>query len=161
MKALNPYREQLLGAFAKSVSEEGITMIVFTNPNAPTLLLSRNPRAIPQVVPVLLAGSLFGGEQANVRLGIALSQANSEWFPLFQCVADGEGFFGVIAPYLYYRAPKTGSFSCAATAACEEVAESGLLTDWCIVQCGIGYLTKDGKSHRVENYPQAFEEERL
>ncbi|MEI7864863.1 MAG: hypothetical protein WCI38_05775, partial [Chthoniobacterales bacterium] len=108
--------------------------------------------AQPQVVPVLLAGSLFGGEEANVRLGIALSQANSEWFPLFQCVTDGQ---------VYYRAPRTGSFSRAATAACEEVAESGLLTDWCVVQCGIGYLTKDKKSHRVENYPQAFEEERL
>ena len=65
MKALNPYREQLLGAFAKSVSEEGTTMIVFTHPNAPTLLLSRNPKTLPQVVPVLLAGSLFGGEEAK------------------------------------------------------------------------------------------------
>lgn len=161
MKALNPYREQLLGAFAKSVSDEGTTIIVFTHPNAPTLLLSRNPKTLPQVAPVLLAGSLFGGEEANVRLGLALSQANPEWFPLFQCITDGEGFFGVIVPYLFYRAPETGSFSAASKAACEEATESGLLTDWCILQCGISYLTKDGKSHRVENYPQAFEEGRL
>ena len=44
------------------------------------------------------AGSLFGGEEANVRLGMALSKANSEWFLLLQCVTDGEGFFEVIAP---------------------------------------------------------------
>ena len=159
--ALNPYRERLLGSFAQSVSAEGTTMIVCTHPNAPTLLLSRNLRTLPQVVPVLLAGSLFGGEAANVRLGRALSQANSEWFPLFQCVTDGKGFCGVIAPYLFYRAPETGSFSAAAKAACEEVAKTGLLTDWCIVLCGISYLTKDGKSHRVENYPQALKEDRL
>ena len=44
------------------------------------------------------AGSLFDGEETNVRLGMALSKVDSERFPFIQCVTDGEGLFGAIAP---------------------------------------------------------------
>ncbi len=39
------------------------------------------------------AGSLFDGEETNVRLGMALSKVDSERFPFIQCVTDSEGFF--------------------------------------------------------------------
>lgn len=161
MKALNPYREQLMAAFATSVPETGTTMVLFRHPNAPILLLSRNPATLPQVVPVLLAGCLFGGQEANVRLGVALSLASDGQIPLFQGITDGGEFHGIMAPYLFYRAPENGRFSAAAKKACEEAAEDGLLTDWCLVRCGVSYVTKDGKAHRVEDYPEAFKEERL
>ena len=161
MKALNPCREQLLAAFATSVPETGTAMILFQHPSAPTLLLSRDPATLPQIVPVLLAGSLAGGEEASARLGVALSLAGGEQLPLFQGITDGGGFCGVMAPYLFYRAPEDGCFSATAKKACEKAAEDGLLAAWCIVRCGISYLTKDGKTHRAEDYPDAFKEGRL
>ncbi len=161
MKALNRCREQLLAAFATSVPATGTTMILFQHPDAPNLLLSRAPATLPQIVPVLLACSLTGGEEACVRLGVALSLAGGEQLPLFQGITDGGGFRGVMAPYLFYRAPEDGCFSAAAKKACEKASEDGLLAAWCIVRCGIAYVTKDGKTHRAEDYPDAFKEERL
>ena len=161
MKALNPYREQLLAAFAKTVPKTGTAAVFFRHPSAPTLLLSRDPATLPQVVPVLVAGSLTGGLAANTQLGVALSLAGDEQIPLFQGISDGAGFHAVMAPYLFYRAPENGCFSAAVKNACQEAAEEGLLTDWCVVRCGISYLTKDGKNHRAEDYPEAFDAERL
>jgi len=148
----DPFAAKLRGAFEHSVSAKGITFISFVNPRAPSLLMTRNAGHLPQVVPVLLAGTLLGGEEANTTLGLELSTAGDGWLPLFQGMTDGDGFYGIMAPFLFYRAPDRGTFRSAAQAVCEELGERGLLTSWCFVRCGIQYLTKDGRFHSVGEY---------
>ena len=148
----DPFAAKLRGAFEHSVSAKGITFISFMNPRAPSLLLTRNPAHLPQFVPVLLAGTLLGGQETNTSLGLELSTAGDGWLPLFQGMSDGDGFYGIMAPFLYYRAPDRGTFRSAAQAACEDLGERGLLTSWCFVRCGIQYLTKDGRFHSPEEY---------
>ena len=152
----DPFAVKLRTAFEHSVSGSGVTLINFSHPSAPSLLLTRNPATQPQVVPVLIAGTDAGGQWANTELGVELSKAGSEWMPLFQGISDGEGFYGIMAPFLFYRAPAHGTFRAAAEAACQEVSERGLLTSWFFVHCGVNYLTKDGRLHKPEDYPRAF-----
>lgn len=153
----DPFAAKLRGAFEHTVSEKGTTFVSFMNPRAPSLLMTRNPEFLPQVVPVLLAGTLLGGEEANTSLGLELSTAGSGWLPLFQGMSDGAGFFGIMAPFLFYRAPSQGTFRAAAEAACEELGERGLLTSRCFVRCGIEYLTKDGRFHSVGDYADVMQ----
>lgn len=148
----DPFAAKLRDAFEHSVSAKGITFVSFVNPRAPSLLMSRNDGHLPQVVPVLLAGTLLGGEEANTTLGLEISHAGDGWLPLFQGITDGKGFYGVMAPFLFYRAPDHGTFRSAAQSACEDLGERGLLTSWCFVRCGIEYLTKDGRFHVVGDY---------
>jgi len=147
---------KLRAAFEHTVSATGTTFIHFSHPKAPSLLMTRNPLSQPQVVPVLLAGTASGGEGINPLLGIELSKAGNDWMPLFQGITDGEGFFCVMVPFLFYRAPSTGNFPTAAQAACDEVGESGLLVSWCFVRCGVSYQTKDGQLHQSKDYPEAL-----
>lgn len=152
----DPFAAKLCGAFEHSVSAKGITFISFINPRAPSLLMTRNAAHLPQVVPVLLAGTLLGGEEANTSLGLELSKAGGGWLPLFQGMTAADGFYGIMMPFLFYRAPVRGTFRSAAEAACEELGERGLLTSWCFVLCGIQYLTKDGRFHDSREYPRAL-----
>jgi hypothetical protein len=153
---LDSFAAKLRAAFEHSISAEGVTLINFSHPNAPSLLMTRNPASQPQVVPVLIAGTRAGGEWANAELGIELSKAGKEWMPLFQGITNGQGFYGIMAPFLFYRAPATGTFRAAAEAACQELSERGLLTSWFFVRCGVSYLTKDGRLHKPTDYPQAL-----
>jgi len=148
----DPFAAKLRAAFEHSVSGSGTTFILFAHPRAPSLLLTRNPVLLPQVVPAVLAGTLFGGEEANTQLGVELSKAGNGWLPLFSSINDGAGFHAVLAPFLFYRAPEHGTFREVARAACEELGERGVLTGWCFVHCGITYLTKDGRFHESKDY---------
>lgn len=153
------FTSKLRAAFEHIVPFHGVTLIHFSHPKAPSLLLTRNPASQPQVVPVLVSGKRAGGELANTELGIELGKAGSGWLPLFQGITDGDGFHGIMAPFLFYRAPADGSFRAAAAAACREASERGLLTSWFIAHCGVSYLTKDGRLHKPEDYPRAFSTE--
>ena len=152
----DPFALKLSAAFEHSVSGTGTTLIHFMHPRAPSLLMTRNPVFSPQVVPAVLAGTLFGGEEANTRLGLELSKAGNGWLPLFCNINDGEGFHAVLAPFLFYRAPESGTFREAAENACEELGRRGLLTGACFVRFGITYLTKDGRCHDSKDYHAAL-----
>jgi hypothetical protein len=148
-------------AFEATVPSRGSTLILSGHPQAPSLIMSRDPQQLAQIVPVLLACAPTGDEEASMSLGMALTRAGGHQLPLFQCITDRAGFHGIMAPYLFYRAPAAGSFSAAAATACREVSRAGLIADWCTVRCGISYLTKDGKCHRHEDYPLAFLEQHV
>ena len=153
---MNHIQRKLIETFEASVPSMGTTFIMFTHPNAPSLLMSRDPKILPQVVPVLLAHTSSGGSDENTLLGVDLSMAGDGWLPLFRELSDGKDFYGVMTPFLFYRPRIGGTFGDAASRACAELAEEGRLTDWCIVRCGIKYLTKDGRFHSAEEYAQAL-----
>ena len=146
------FAAKLRAMFEHTVSASGTRIIFFRNPRAPSLLMTRNPAQLPHVVPVLLAGTATGGEEANTALGLELSRKGDPWLPLFQGMTDENGFYGIMAPYLFYRAPRRGSFRQAAVEACRELGESGFLTGWCLVHCGVSCLTKDGRFHEAKDY---------
>lgn len=153
---MNTIQRKLIDTFEASVPSEGTTFIMFSHPNAPSLLMSRDPKILPQVVPVLLAHTSSGGSDENTLLGVDLSMAGDGWLPLFQSISDGKDFHGVMTPFLFYRPRVGGTFYDAVRRACEELVGEERLTDWCIVRCGIKYLTKDGRFHSVEEYAQAL-----
>ena len=150
------YAVKLRAAFEHTVSAGTTRIIFFRNPRAPSLLMTRNPAQLPQVVPVLLAGIAAGGAEANTALGLELGKLGGPWLPLFQGMTGQDGFYGIMFPYLFYRAPQRGTFRQAAEGACRKLDESGLLTGWCLVHCGVSYLTKDGRFHEAKDYPRAL-----
>jgi len=150
------YAVKLRTAFEHTVSAGTTRIIFFRNPRAPSLLMTRNPAQLPQVVPVLLAGTAAGGAEANTALGLELGKLGGPWLPLFQGMTGQDGFYGIMLPYLFYRAPQRGTFRQAAEGACRKLGESGLITGWCLVHCGVSYLTKDGRFHEAKDYPRAL-----
>jgi len=153
---MNNFQQKLISAFEATVPSDGTTLIMFSHPRAPSLLMSRNPESLPQVVPVLLAGTNAGDEESNTQLGVELSLAGHDWLPLFQGITDGAGFRAVMSPMLFYRPAGKGTFPAAARTACRTLEQRGLLAGWCMVRCGIRYLTKDGRFHAAEEYPAAI-----
>jgi len=152
---LDPFQKKLLAAFETTVSATGITTIFTTHPKAPHLLLTRNPK-FPQNVPILIAGSILGGATGNALLGGKLGLLNEEYLPLSQTVSDNNGTWCVFLPYLFYRNKSSSGFFTAATEAAQELAEVGILTSWFFIKCSVAYLTKDGRTHHAEDYPEAF-----
>ena len=152
---LDPFQKKLLAAFETTVSATGITTIFTTHPKAPHLLLTRNPK-FPQNVPILIAGTLLGGAAGNALLGGQLGLLNEEYLPMSQTVTDNNGTWCVFLPYLFYRNKSSSEFFTAATEAAQELAETGTLTSWFIIKCSVAYLTKDGRTHHAEVYPDAF-----
>ena len=150
------FAAKLRATFEHTVPASGTRIIFFRNPQAPSLLMTRNPTQLPQVVPVLRAGTATGGEEANAALGLELSRKGGPWLPLFQSMTNENGFYGIMAPYLFYRALGRGTFRTVAEAVCRELVESGFLTGWCLVHCGVSYLTKDGRFHEAKDYSLAL-----
>jgi hypothetical protein len=62
-----------------------------------------------------------------------------------------------MSPFLFYRPCAEGIFCEVARQACEELISEQRLSAWCIVPCGIKYLTKDGRYHSVEEYAEVME----
>ena len=152
---LDPFQRKLLAAFEEKVPISGITGIFFTNPRAPSLLLSRSPDA-NQDVPILLAGTQLAGENANADLGMTISSAGNERLPLFQCMSEGESVTGIFAPFLFYRGFNSSDFERVSTEVCQSLHGDGALTGWLIVKCSVTYITKDGRTHDSRDYPEAF-----
>ena len=152
---LDPFQRKLLAAFDDRVPVSGITGVFFSNPKAPSVVLSRSPDQ-KQDVPVLLVGKYPGGENANVDLGLEISRAGSGCLPLFQCLSEGESTIGVFAPFLFYRGNNSSEFERVATEICQKMHSEGQLSGWLFVRCSVCYITKDGRSHNSSDYPEAF-----